>query len=111
MNAAHDTLPHNANLHLWRKKERNKCLLCNHGSQNLVHVLNLSKAALDIRYFNQLHDGVQARIVESARKNVVSDVHVIADLKDGYNFPPHMVCTNLHPDMVRWNDATRSSTL
>jgi len=28
LNAAHDTLPHNANLHLWKKKDRDTCTLC-----------------------------------------------------------------------------------
>lgn len=39
LNAAHDTLPHNANLHLWRKKQENTCPLCKKESQTLVHVL------------------------------------------------------------------------
>ena len=34
------------------------------------------------------------------------DVHVIADLEDGYNFPPHMTSTDLYPDIVWWNYET-----
>ena len=30
LNAAHDTLPHNSNLHLWKKKPNPSCPLCGH---------------------------------------------------------------------------------
>ena len=36
LSAAHDTLPHNANLHLWGKKASDACPLCHADSQNLV---------------------------------------------------------------------------
>ena len=49
LNAAHDTLPHNANMHLWGKKASDTCPLCQEDHQNLVHVLNSCKAALDLR--------------------------------------------------------------
>ena len=77
--------------------------LCTHGSQNLVHVMNSCKAVLDMGRFNQQQDGVLARIVKSAKTNVVNDVQVIADFEDGYNSPlslPHMACTDRHPDVV-----------
>ena len=35
LNAAHDTLPHNANLHIWHKKPTNQCPLCKEDVQNL----------------------------------------------------------------------------
>ena len=113
-----------AYLHLHRsKKEHSKCLLtptqgarkrtantslCYHDSHNLVHVQNSCKAALNMRCFNQQHDRVLARIVEAARKNVVSDVQVMAYVKDGYNFPTHVACTHLRANIVWWNDVTRS---
>ena len=39
LNAAVDTLPHNANLHLWKKKESDCCPLCKE-RQTLIHTLN-----------------------------------------------------------------------
>ena len=52
LNAAHDTLPHNANLHLWGKKASDTCPLCHADNQNLVHVLNLFQVALNLRCYN-----------------------------------------------------------
>ena len=53
MNAATDTLPHNANLALWRKADgiNGSCKLCGN-TQTLVHVLNNSQVALDLRRYN-----------------------------------------------------------
>ena len=39
LNAAVDALPHNANLHLWKKREDSSCPLC-HENQSLLHILN-----------------------------------------------------------------------
>ena len=58
LNAAHDTLPHNANLHLWGKKASDTCPLCHADNQNLVHVLNLCQVALNLRRNNDRHDSV-----------------------------------------------------
>ncbi len=40
LNAAVDTLPHNANLHLWKKRESGSCPLCGR-RQTLIHALNV----------------------------------------------------------------------
>ena len=45
LNAALDTLPHNANLHLWKKRSNSKCTLCGE-RQSLIHILNNCPAAL-----------------------------------------------------------------
>ena len=34
-----------------------------------------------------------------------------ADLQDGYNFPSHIVGTDLRPDIVWWDDGKREVTL
>ena len=39
LNAALNVLPHNSNLHLWKKKKSPACTLCG-GNQTLVHMLN-----------------------------------------------------------------------
>ncbi len=58
-NAATDTLPHNANLALWRKRcgITDKCKLCGE-RQTLPHILNCCQVALADRRYNQRHDGV-----------------------------------------------------
>ena len=62
LNAALDTLPHNANLHLWKKKESPSCTLCGE-RQSLIHVLNTCSVARDQRHFNAKHDAVLKEIV------------------------------------------------
>ena len=39
LNSAVDTLPHNANLHLWKKHDSDACPICGE-KQTLIHILN-----------------------------------------------------------------------
>ena len=45
INSTVDTLPHNANLHLWRQRKDDTCPLCGN-RQTLIHVLNTCLVAL-----------------------------------------------------------------
>ena len=56
LNAANDTLPHNANLKLWGKKTTSTCPLCHKDPQNLVHVLNSCEAAKNVCRYDERHD-------------------------------------------------------
>ena len=49
--AAHDTLPHISNLHLWKKKPNPSYPLCGHQKQTLLHVLNNCNTALHHRRY------------------------------------------------------------
>ena len=49
LNAAVDTLPHNANLYLWQKKDTDLCPLCSVDTRNLIHVLNACTVAKKIQ--------------------------------------------------------------
>ena len=51
LNSAVDTLPHNANLVLWKKRDDDTCPLCGE-RQTLIHVLNTCKASCDDRIYN-----------------------------------------------------------
>ena len=51
LNSAVDTLPHNANLALWKKCDDDTCPLCGE-RQTLIHVLNTCKASRDGRRYN-----------------------------------------------------------
>ena len=57
LNAAVDTLPHNANLHLW-KKEESDCCPHYRERQTLIHTLNNCEVALGQRRYNEHHDEV-----------------------------------------------------
>jgi len=59
LNAANDTLPHNANLALWRKSDHLSvaCKLCGE-QQTLCHILNNCKVALELCRYNTRHDRI-----------------------------------------------------
>ena len=53
LNVIHDILPHNANLHLWKKCSSSSCPLGHQPGQNLIHVLNNCKVALDLQWYTK----------------------------------------------------------
>ena len=109
LNAAQDTLPHNANLSVWMKEAglSDQCKLCNH-RQTLLHVLNHCQVALELRRYNQRHDNILRVIVESLQNQCQPEYKITADLPNtSYNFPPTAASTDLRPDLVVWNDSQR----
>ena len=68
-NGAVATLPHNANLQLWKKRQDNKCPLCGE-RQSLIHVLNTCPVALNARRFNQHHDVVLKKITTTVSSSL-----------------------------------------
>ena len=97
LNAAHDTLPHNANLQLW-KKDNAACPLCGE-RQSLLHILNNCKVARKLWWYNQRHDAVLQEIVKVIQPKFSPATQLTADLSDGYEFPTHIVPTDLHLDI------------
>ena len=61
LNSLTDTLPHNSNLHLWKKIPSTSCNLCRQ-QQTLIHVLNACPYALEKRRYNDRHDAILACI-------------------------------------------------
>jgi len=57
LNAVQDTLPHNANLVVWRRREglSSACKLCGK-RQTLLHFLNNCPEALNMLHYNERHD-------------------------------------------------------
>ena len=106
MNAAQNTLPHNANLALWKRKDdlSDACKLCGE-RQSLSHVLNHCPTTLNLRRYNIRHDTVLAVIEQGIRSHAPNGVCVLADLPSHqpYTFPPHITHTDLSPDLVLWN--------
>ena len=105
LNSAVDTLPHNANLFLWRKRNDDSCPLCGE-RQTLIHVLNICKASLDGRRFNARHNTVLTEIVYLLSTYTAPSANLSADLGT-YVFPNHIVPTDLRPDIVWWDDSLR----
>ena len=106
MNAAQDTLPHNANLSRWRRNNglSDACKLCGM-RQTLPHVLNQCPISLQLRRYNTRHDAVLEVIVNGIKPLLSDGECLIADLPNHkpYTFPPYIAHTDLRPDLVLWN--------
>jgi hypothetical protein len=76
LNAASDTLPHNANLSLWRKSDNLSvaCKLCG-DRQTLCHILNKYKVALQLCRYNTRHDEVLLLISDFIKEQVPRRCH------------------------------------
>ena len=111
LNAAVDTLPHNANLYLWWKKDSDQCPLCSADTQNLVHVLNSCKVALELRRYNKRHDVVLQIISEVVKEAIPTTASISVDLDNKYHFPSHITNTDLRPDIVWWDDDDKVVTM
>ena len=107
LNAAVDVLPHNANLHLWKKRNDPSCLLCQE-NQSLLHVLNNCPVARDARRYNQWHDSILQVIATAVSAHIPATSTLTVDVTDQYNFPLHIVTTDLRPDLVWWDEAHKS---
>ena len=106
LNAAQDTLPHNANLHLWKKLPTPNCPLCSN-RQTLLHVLNNCPVALQNRRYNQRHDAVLKQLYQFVISHASPQQQVTVDLPDQeYCFPASFAATDSRPDMVIWSQSS-----
>ena len=106
LNSLTDTLPHNANLHLWRKLPSPSCKLCGQ-RQTLLHVLNACPYALQKRRYNTRHDAILQAIYAFLVKHLPSTTSVTADLHDQeYTFPQQIATTDTRPDITAWDERT-----
>lgn len=104
--ASTNTLPTNANLHTWGKKNSDICPLCRTHRQSLPHVLNNCVAAMDLRRYSKRHDEVLAVLGESIRAHLPPHYSITIDYHaDSYSFPHHITPTNLRPDIVWWSES------
>ena len=106
LNAVQDTLPHNANLHLWKKLPSPNCPLCSN-RQTLLHTLNHCPVALQSRRYNQRHDAVLELLYQFTCSHTSPQQQVTVDLPDQeYCFPASFAATDSRPDMVIWNQSS-----
>ena len=106
LNVTLDVLPHNSNLHLW-KKNNSACTLCG-GNQTLLHVLNNCTTARDLRRFNSRHDLVLQDIASAIKLHLPATTTLSVDIGEGYQFPCSIVSTDLRPDIVWWDFSDKS---
>ena len=110
LNGAVDILPYKANLHLWKKRKDPSCPLCNH-NQYLLHVLNNCTVARDLRRYNICHDAVLQEIAVAIRSYIPTTSVLMTDIDEGYAFPLHIIPSDLRPDIVWWDENSRSLCL
>ena len=110
INAAVDVLPHNANLYLWKKMNSPSCPLC-HENQTLLHILNNCRVARDARRYNLRHDSILSAITDVVQHSIPPTSTMTADISDTYNFPLHIITTDLRPDLMWWDEAHKALVL
>jgi hypothetical protein len=108
-NSTLDMLPHNHNLHLW-KKSSPACTLCGE-NQTLLHVLNNCCSAMNLCRYNDRHDLVLQEIASATKPYLPPTTSMSVDISEGYNFPCHIVPTDMRPDIVWWDSSSRSVCL
>ena len=111
LSASLDTLLHNNNLHLWKKCSSSMCQLCHEPNQSLLHVLNNCSMGLQLCRYNERHDEVIKVIANSIQNILPSTTKLTTDLGGEYHFPSHVASTDLRPDIVWWDDTSRTITL
>ena len=84
LNACQDTLPHNANLSLW-KGHPGSCKLCGE-RQTLLHILCNCSVALNLRRYNNRHDEVLRVIYNFLKEHLNGNQSILADLHDHPKF-------------------------
>ena len=107
MNSVTDTLPHNANLHLWGKKTSPNCQLCPERQHLLHHVLNHCSTVLQKRRYNERHDDILSSLYSFASCHLKPGNQITVDLPgEEYRFPQEVATTDSRPDLVIWSQNT-----
>ena len=73
-----------------------------------THVLNNCATARDLRRYNARHDSVLQEIASVVKPYLSPTTTLSVDIGDGYQFPCHIVPTDLRPDIVWWDTANKS---
>ena len=105
LNACVNTLPTNANLHLWGRKSSATCTICQSSLQSLQHILNNCPKAMELRRYSQRQDSVVKVIGAFIKSHLPQGYSITMDLPStSYRFPHHIVPTDQRPDVVWWSD-------
>ena len=100
LNAAPYVFPHNANLHMWKRRQDPSCPLCSY-LQSLLHILNNCPIAKHLRRNNTQHNKVLHEIATPVKPRHLPPLAVMAvDIEEDYAFPFHIVPTDLRPGLV-----------
>ena len=108
INASINTLPTNANLHPWGKKDSDICWLGQQSRQSLPHVLNNCPIEMELRRYSRRHDEVLKVIGTCIKTSLPPNFTITIDHpSEPYVFPHHITPTDLRPNIVWWCDRQR----
>ena len=115
MNAGLNTLPTLDNLKRWGKRVSDRCPLCGN-TQTLLHVLSNCQVALDQGRLTWRHNSVLRNIISLVRPVLKPGFCLYSDLPGflapgGGSIPPHVIATNLKPDIFIVDDSARIAVL
>ena len=110
INAGINTLPTFDNLKRWGKRVNDRCPFCGN-IQTLLHVLSGCSVALDQGRYTWRHNSVLMTIVDNIRGSLADGFAVFADLpgffaSHGGTIPPHVLVSNLKPDLLLINESS-----
>ena len=115
INAGINTLPTLDNLKRWGKRTNDRCPFCGN-IQTLLHVLSNCNVALDQGRYTWRHNSVLSSIIDIIRPNLGENMVLFSDLEGfqaphGGTIPPHILVTNLRPDLFIVNESSREVVL
>ena len=103
LNASLDTLPTNANLYTWAKKDSDTC-----AAVILGNVLNHCQKEMELRRYSRRHYEALKVIGDFIQAYILPDFSFTIDHpSESYSFPHHITPIGLRPDIVRWSDKQR----
>ena len=113
MNAGLNTLPTLDNLKRWGKRVNDRCPFCGN-IQTLLHVLSNCSVSLNQGRYTWGHDSVLSTIIGIIRPCLNPDYRLYSDLPGygaphGGTIPPHVLVTNLRPDIFIVNESLRKA--
>ena len=110
INTGINTPPTLDNLRRWGKRTSDRCPFCGN-IQTLLHVLSNCNTSLDQGRYTWRHNSVLLCIVDTVRSNLIDGFSLFSDLAGfhaphGGVIPPHVLVTNLKPDLFIINEST-----
>ena len=113
MNAGLNTLPTLDNLKRWGKRVNDRCPFCGN-IQTLLHVLSNCSVSLNQGRYTWGHDSVLSTIIGIIRPCLNPDYRLYSDLPGygaphGGTIPPHVLVTNLRPEIFFVNESLRKA--
>ena len=111
INAGINTLPSLDNLKRWGKRTNDRCPFCGN-IETLLHVLSNCSTSLDQGRYTWRHDSVLKSIISFIHPHLYDGMVLYSDMEGyqaphGGTIPPHVLVTNLRPDIFILDETAR----